>query len=110
MSEIEELAEINAALNAINATCLELQYDDRGRFGAETIEPLRNVARLINKLVSQRQNLLTVLEIAQAFAKSVVQHGAEDGDESALQLQALARSAISSATQAPPPAETGGVE
>ncbi len=50
-SEAEELAEINEALKTIQSTCLQLQYDHSGRYGVETIEPLRNVARLINKLV-----------------------------------------------------------
>ncbi|WP_439604726.1 DUF551 domain-containing protein [Shinella sp.] len=54
VSENEQLAEINSALKTINDTCLALQYDDRGRYGVETIEPLRNVAKLINKLVFQQ--------------------------------------------------------
>lgn len=49
--ESDELSEINAALKTIQSTCLQLQYDHSGRYGAETIEPLRDVARLINKLV-----------------------------------------------------------
>lgn len=55
MSETEEeIAEINTALKAIDNACNAIQYDDRGRYGIETIEPLRNVAKLINKLVFQQ--------------------------------------------------------
>lgn len=51
--ETDELADINRALKTINDTCTALQYDDRGRYGVETIGPLRDVAKLINKLVFQ---------------------------------------------------------
>lgn len=54
MSETEELAEINTALKAIDNACNAIQYDDRGRYGVEIIEPLRDVAKLINKLVFQQ--------------------------------------------------------
>jgi hypothetical protein len=55
-SEGAHLAEINAALKTINDTCAALQYDDRGRYGVETIGPLRSVAKLINKLVFMQIN------------------------------------------------------
>jgi hypothetical protein len=71
-SEAGELAEINAALKTINDTCLALQYDDRGRYVVETIEPLRNVAKLINKLVFQAVETDRLRAIANDLQKQYI--------------------------------------
>lgn len=73
-SEVLLLAEINSALKTINDTCAALQYDERGRWGVETIEPLRNVAKLINKLVLQATYDSELLEVVKALVSETVEY------------------------------------
>ncbi|MHC2481602.1 hypothetical protein [Rhizobium leguminosarum] len=72
--EDEQLAEINAALKTINDTCIALQYDDRGRYGVETIKPLRDVVKLINKLVMREILSLELLEVVKAFVVETIDY------------------------------------
>lgn len=48
--------EVDKALKAIDSACNCLQYDASGRFGAETIQPLRGAASLLRKLAKEVTN------------------------------------------------------
>ncbi len=81
--EAEELAEINGALKTINETCLALQYDYRGLYGAETIGPLQDVAKLVNKFVFRLERLQDRAETAEARIaelEALVKEEGERGD------------------------------
>lgn len=93
--------EVSSVYDAHGRCVAECHIFDDGLLNDETQDEFEAIKDANARLIAAAPDLLLVAEIAEAFARSVMERGAEPSDENARQLQKITRAAISKAEGRP---------